>query len=271
MSRHQRHFERLRQPQARMAAQQPGSTLIWPFGAIEQHGPQLPLITDALFADQILTAVLDRLPLDCPVWRLPVQTIGFSPEHGDFPGTLSLPAELLIQLVDSVGTQLALMGFQRLVLFNAHGGQIALLQVAARQLRRRSPSMAVLPCFLWSGVEGLSSLIPPEELHHGLHAGQAETSLMLHLAPDLVGSERPKDGLPAVAAASPPPGWSLEGAAPTAWLTSDLSETGVIGDSRDASDTLGKALADRLIDHWHGLLTSLLSSDWPSTSKGSES
>ena len=123
--------------------------------------------------------------------------------------------------------------------------------------------MAVLPCFLWSGVEGLSSLLPDQELHHGLHAGQAETSLMLRLAPDLVGPARPRDGLPDQLAASPPPGWSLEGAAPTAWLTSDLSETGVIGDSRGSSEALGKALAERLIDHWHELLTALLTSEWP--------
>ena len=268
MSRHQRHFERLHQPQAQMVAQQSGSTLIWPFGAIEQHGPQLPLITDALFADQILNAVLDRLPKELPIWRLPTQTIGFSPEHGDFPGTLSLPAELLIQMVGSVGSQLASMGFRRLILFNAHGGQIALLQVAARQLRSHAPSMAVLPCFLWSGVEGLSSLVSDEELNHGLHAGQAETSLMLHLAPDLVGAARHRDGMPDAMAVSPPPGWSLEGAAPTAWLTSDLSETGVIGDSRASSDALGKALADRLIDHWYELLTALLTSDWPATTRG---
>jgi creatinine amidohydrolase len=79
------------------------------------------------------------------------------------------------------------MGVERLVLLNAHGGQIGLLQVAARQLRLRCPSMGVLPCFIWSGVDGLSSLLPPEELAHGLHAGQAETSLMLHMAPELVG------------------------------------------------------------------------------------
>ena len=264
MDRPDRRFERLSQPEAVAAGRRPGSTVIWPFGALEQHGPQLPLITDALFADRILDAVLNRLPEDCPIWRLPVQAIGFSPEHGDFPGTLSLPADLLIQLLENVGSQLAAMGFQRLVLFNAHGGQIALLQVAARQLRRLAPSMAVLPCFVWSGVEGLETLLPQPELEQGLHAGLAETSLMLHLAPELVGADRPVDGL-SVSAPIPqaPEGWSLEGAAPCAWLTSDLSETGVIGDSRGASPELGEALEKRLVAHWQGLLVSLLNSDWP--------
>ena len=259
-----RRFECLSQPEAAAAGSRKGSTVIWPLGALEQHGPQLPLITDALFADRILDAVLTGLPADCPVWRLPVQTIGFSPEHGDFPGTLSLPADLLIHLLESVGSQLAAMGFQRLVLFNAHGGQIALLQVAARQLRRLAPSMAVLPCFIWSGVDGLGTLLPRQELEQGLHAGLAETSLMLHLAPGLVGADRPVDGLSSFGTVpQAPEGWSLEGAAPCAWLTSDLSETGVIGDSRDSSTALGEALENRLVDHWQTLLESLLNSDWP--------
>ena len=268
----QRRLERLQYPQAQAAAQRDGATLVWPFGACEQHGPHLPLITDALFADRILDAVLNRLDKDQPIWRLPVQSLGYSPEHTDFSGTLSLPPDLLIQLVESIGAQVAEMGFRRLLLFNAHGGQIALLQVAARQLRRRCPSLAVLPCFLWSGVPGLSSLLPAMEIEQGLHAGQAETSLMLHLAPDLVGQERPVEGLASSGGwAAPPPGWSLEGAAPCAWLTADLSVSGVIGDSRDASSALGESLKDRLVDHWQGLLEALLDSDWPPLSSPSAS
>jgi creatinine amidohydrolase len=158
------------------------------------------------------------------------------------------------------------MGVKRLVLFNAHGGQIGLLQVAARQLRLRCPSMAVLPCFIWSGVDGLQSLLPPAELAHGLHAGQAETSLMLHLAPELVGPSRPVDGAHGPGSThAPPDGWSLEGAAPCAWLTSDLSETGVIGDARLASIELGSQLEQALISHWTQRFKSLLCSDWPPT------
>jgi creatinine amidohydrolase len=224
------------------------------------------LATDALFADRILNSVFEHLEAALPIWRLPVQSIGFSPEHQPFPGTLSLTAELMLQLVDQVGGQLASMGVKRLVLFNAHGGQIGLLQVAARQLRLRCPSMAVLPCFIWSGVDGLQSLLPPAELAHGLHAGQAETSLMLHLAPELVGPSRPVDGAHGPGSIhAPPDGWSLEGAAPCAWLTSDLSESGVIGDARLASTELGSQLEQALISHWTQRFKSLLCSDWPPT------
>ncbi len=262
----QRCFDQLAWPEADQAAKQPGATLVWPLGACEQHGPQLPLATDALFADRILNSVFEHLEAALPIWRLPVQSIGFSPEHQPFPGTLSLSAELMLQLVDQVGGQLASMGVKRLVLFNAHGGQIGLLQVAARQLRLRCPSMAVLPCFIWSGVDGLQSLLPPAELAHGLHAGQAETSLMLHLAPELVGPSRPVDGAHGPGSIhAPPDGWSLEGAAPCAWLTSDLSETGVIGDARLASIELGSQLEQALISHWTQRFKSLLCSDWPPT------
>ena len=256
----ERRLERLSWPQLQQAAQQQGSTVVWPFGAVEQHGPQLPIGTDALFAEQLLDAVLAELEPHWPLWRLPLQPIGFSPEHLGFPGTLSLPAELLIAQVVAIGAQLAQAGFQRLVLFNGHGGQIALLQVAARQLRASHPQLAVLPCFLWSGAEGIANLIPEPERSQGLHAGLAETSLMLALAPELVGPERPVDGL---LTQPPPQGWSLEGALPEAWLTADLSRSGVIGDSRQASSELGEQLRQRLVLGWAELLRRLLASPWP--------
>lgn len=247
-------------PAVQRAAAQPGSTVVWPWGAVEQHGPHLPLGTDGLFAERVLSAVLERLPEGLPLWRLPLQAIGFSPEHLGFPGSLSLPAPLLIELLCNVGEQLAQAGFRRLVLLNGHGGQIALLQCAARALRQRAPRLAVLPCFLWSGPEGVAELIPDPERQQGLHAGLAETSLMLHLAPELVGEERPCDGL---LPAPPPPGWDLEGAVPTAWLMRDLSASGVIGDARLADRERGEALFECLVAGWCARLQALLASDWP--------
>ena len=257
-------LDRLSWPEVKRAAAMPGSTVIWPFGAIEQHGPHLPLNTDALFADRIVDEVLERVSADLPIWRLPVSCFGFSPEHRGFPGTLSLGAEALLALVMAVGRDLARAGFDRLILFNAHGGQIALLQVAARQLRAELPAMAVLPCFLWSGPEGIARLVPEPERHEGLHAALAETSLMLHLAPELVGNERPHDGqLGQDWGNAPPPGWSLEGAVPDAWLTADISVSGVIGDSRRASAELGEALFHALVTGWKQLLEGLMRSQWP--------
>ncbi len=260
-----RHFDSLSWPKAEEAAKAEGSTLIWPFGACEQHGPHLPLLTDTFFAESIISEVLNKLPESFPIWMLPAQSFGFSPEHASFPGTISLPAKLLLELINEVGSQIADMGFSRLILFNAHGGQIGLLQTAARELRVRSPHMAVLPCFLWKGVPALDTYIPTEEIETGLHAGLAETSLMLSMNSDLVGSERPMDGQhnSPESSATPPKGWSLEGAAPCAWMTKDLSDSGVIGDSRSANEQLGGTIEKILINHWETLFRSLLESNWP--------
>ncbi len=124
-----RRFDFLSWPKAQEAASSKGSTLVWPLGACEQHGPHLPLATDNLFAEKILVAVLDRLPEDYPIWMLPSQLLGFSPEHVCFPGTISLSAKLLLDLVMEVGHQASNVGFRRLLFFNAHGGQIGLLRL----------------------------------------------------------------------------------------------------------------------------------------------
>ena len=283
MSQSQRRLETMTWPELQRQAARPGSTVIWPFGAFEQHGPHLPLSTDALFADRITDAVLAELDPSLPIWRLPLQHLGFSPEHQGFAGTLSLPAEVLISLVVTVGRQLELAGFQRLVLLNGHGGQIGLLEVAGRTLRAQHPRLAVLPCFLWRGPEGIAELIPEPERSQGLHAGLAETSLMLHLAPELTGPLRPTDGPSAPlgpddpaaavpdsmgsavarAAGLPPPGWSLEGLAPCCWITSEFSASGVIGSAEGASADLGERLYQRLVEGWRQRLDALLRSDWP--------
>jgi len=256
-------LSQLSSPEVVQGAARAGSTVVWPFGAIEQHGPHLPLGTDAIFAERVCTAVLERLPDALPIWQLPTQSLGFSHEHRGYAGTLSLPPHLLLDLVLAVGTDLAAAGFQRLVLLNGHGGQIALLEVAARQLHAAQPALAVLPCFLWRGPEGISQRIPEPERQRGLHAGLAETSLMLHLAENLVGPGRQGDGPDQ----EPPEGWSLEGQAPCAWLTRELSTSGVIGDPAGASAELGQALFEALVEGWRRRFQSLLNSDWPPGSR----
>ena len=239
--------------------------MVWPFGACEQHGPHLPLITDTFFAEHILIKTLEALPEEMPIWMMPSQSIGFSPEHLAFPGTLSLSANVLLSLVTDLGQQIASMGFKRLVFFNAHGGQIGLLQAVSRQLRIQCPSLAVLPCFLWSGVPGLDDLLTDKEVEEGLHAAMAETSLMLHMAGDLVRNDSYLESKVSKdkRIISTPKGWSLEGASPCAWLTEDLSSSGVIGDASSSNPKLGAALENALIEHWKSLFKSLLDSNWP--------
>ncbi len=252
-------FEYLSWPEVKKLAKKKRSTIIWPFGAVEQHGPHLPLATDSIFVDEIICEVLKLIPSDIPIKKLPTQYIGFSPEHKGFDGTITLSSNLINLIIKEVGVQLAEMGFKRLILINAHGGQISLLNTASRELRSIAPNLSIFPCFLWSGVEGLSETLTSNEIKHGLHASLAETSLMMALKPELVGEERPCEGM----GLKIPSGWSLEGSAPNAWLTSDLSKSGVIGDSRGSSKKIGNKLKRLLIDHWYKLIINLMNSDWP--------
>ena len=255
-------FENLSWPEVKNISKDIRSTIIWPFGAVEQHGPHLPLATDSIFVDEIICEVLKLIPSDTPIKKIPTQYIGFSPEHKGFDGTISLSSNLITSIIKEVGAQLADMGFKRLIMLNAHGGQISLLNTAARELRSIAPNLSVFPCFLWSGVDGLSELLTKNEIENGLHASLAETSLMLALKPELVGDERPNETIKGQI----PEGWSLEGNAPTAWLTDDFSKSGVIGDSRGANESLGKNLKELLINHWFKLIMNLMQSDWPNNS-----
>ena len=252
-------FEYLSWPEVKNISKDKRSTIIWPFGAVEQHGPHLPLATDSIFVDEIISEVLNLIPSETPIKKLPTQYIGFSPEHKGFDGTISLSSNLLTLMIKEVGVQLAEMGFKRLILINAHGGQISLLNTAARELRSIAPELSVFPCFLWSGVDGLSDLLTIKEIENGLHASLAETSLMMALKSELVGEERPCEGIEDQI----PEGWSLEGNAPTAWFTDDLSKSGVIGDSRGSNKKLGIKLKALLTNHWYKMITNLMQSDWP--------
>ena len=252
-------FEYLSWPEVKNISKDIRSTIIWPFGAVEQHGPHLPLATDSIFVDEIICEVLKLIPSDTPIKKLPTQYIGFSPEHKGFDGTISLSSNLITSLIKEVGVQLADMGFKRLILINAHGGQISLLNTAARELRSVAPKLSIFPCFLWSGVHGLSELLTKNEIENGLHASLAETSLMMALKSELVGDERPCEGIEMQI----PEGWSLEGNAPTAWFTEDLSKSGVIGDSKGSNRELGNSLKSLLINHWFKLIMNLMESDWP--------
>ena len=138
-------FEYLSWPEVKNISKDIRSTIIWPFGAVEQHGPHLPLATDSIFVDEIICEVFKLIPSDTPIKKLPTQYIGFSPEHKGFDGTISLSSNLITSLIKEVGVQLADMGFKRLILINAHGGQISLLNTAARELRSVAPKLSIFP------------------------------------------------------------------------------------------------------------------------------
>jgi creatinine amidohydrolase len=184
-----RDFARL---QASGAAAQVVAVL--PVAAIEQHGPHLPVSVDTTLVDGVIAATLPHLGADLPVLFLPTQQVGKSNEHIRFPGTLTLSPETVIRVWTEIGESVARAGVRKLVLFNAHGGQVSIMDIVARELRTRcdllvySTNWYTLP--LGAAVTGQFT---PEEHRFGIHAGDMETSMMLALKPQRVDMAQARD------------------------------------------------------------------------------
>lgn len=204
------------------------SVAVLPIGAIEQHGPHLPLATDALVAEAVARAVVEGDP---NLWRLPTLAYGKSNEHLGFPGTITLTSETLLRVLDEIAASVRRAGFSRLALLNAHGGNTALLSVAARDARVRQGLMvaALNPMAVAFG-EARTPDVDPDEIQHGIHAGRLETSVMLHLHPDLVDLASATGKVHRL-----PEGLGFAGSQSVAWLSSDLAGDGVLGDPSEAN------------------------------------
>lgn len=217
---------------------------ILPVAAIEQHGPHLPLATDARICAALLNRALALAPDDLPVTVLPMQAVGVSPEHGDFPGTLSTSHETMIGLLLDVGKGVAAAGVRKLVLLNSHGGQPQVLDIAAQKLRRKH-RMLVFPLngYRYWGAE---DVFPPEEIAHGIHGGAIETSLMLHIDPGAVRKDAIKN-FESLSRSMERDYHHLRPFGRTAsfgWQTQDLNPEGACGDATLASAAHGKKLLE---------------------------
>ena len=216
---------------------------VLPVAAIEQHGPHLPLATDVTIGEGLLSAALERLPDNsAPVFLLPTLAIGASLEHTNYAGTLSLAPETAITTIESIGAALARAGVRRLLLFNSHGGNKAVLDLAALKLRAAHDMLVVKANYFRFAAPPNS--LAAHEMAHGLHGGALETSLMLHFAPEAVRRAHIADFKP-IGARRAEAGATLlpEGDAGFAWMAEDLHPAGVAGDARLASAEHGAAFA----------------------------
>lgn len=222
--------------------------LLQPIGAIEQHGPHLPLIVDAAISVAVVGKALEQLDSAIPAYALPPLYYGKSNEHWHFPGTITLSAQTLMALLMEVAESVYRAGFRKLALVNAHGGQPQVMEIVARDLHQQHEDFMVFPLFVWRAPHSAGDFLSPQEAEFGIHAGDAETSVMLSILPDQVDmtaaiaeypDELPENSL-----------LSMEGKLPFAWTTRDLSRSGVVGDPTVATKEKGDRLLESVSNSW---------------------
>lgn len=237
-----------------MFARLPADTVaILPIGAIEQHGPHLPVWVDSCINELLLGRALAALPEHAQVLALPMQAVGKSNEHLAFGGTLSLSHETLVAMLLDLGKSVHRAGVRRLVLLNSHGGQPQVIDIVARELRIRHAMLVVNAA--WFGMGLPEGLFGASECRHGIHGGEIETSLMLHLRPDLVdmtlardfvsfGQEMERDFKLL----------TVEGGIGFGWQAQDLNAWGVCGNAAAADAERGARVAQHLVEQFVDLV-----------------
>jgi creatinine amidohydrolase len=217
---------------------------IQPVAAVEQHGPHLPVRVDAAINAGIIERALPLLPAELAVLVLPPQVIGLSSEHEAFPGTLSLSHETLARLWFEIGLSVHRSGGRKILYFNSHGGQPQVMQIVCRRLRVELGMLAAY-CS-WPGSIDQSDLFSAAERRHGIHGGEIETSMMLHLRPELVDRGRADNFVPrSVDMAAANMLLTPEGAVGFGWQAQDLHPSGACGNAAAADATRGAEMVDR--------------------------
>jgi creatinine amidohydrolase len=219
---------------------------VLPVAATEQHGPHLPLSVDQDLVDGVIAASLQHLPQDLPVLFLPTQAVGRSAEHERFPGTLSLSAETTMRVWMELGASVARAGVKKLLLFNAHGGQVSLLDIVARDLRCRHELIVYgSNWFTLPLGDAVDSLFSAQEQRFGIHAGDQETSMMLALRPQWVDMAQARDfQSSAQIRAAQYPILGNGRSAKLGWQMQDYNAAGAAGNAANATAAKGRAVLD---------------------------
>ena len=216
---------------------------VLPVAAIEQHGPHLPVGVDTFINEGYLKRAAAAVPDDIPVLFLPVQAIGKSNEHLDYPGTLTFSMETVTRAWTEIGESVARAGCRKLIFMNSHGGNVPVVAAVVRELRIRCAMLAVHAGWHALGYpEGLYSAV---EKAHGIHGGDAETSLMLAFRPETVAMDEARDFVSA-AVGIEQEFKKLRVTQPIGigWMANDLHPLGAAGEAHLATAAKGNATAD---------------------------
>lgn len=204
--------------------------VVLPIGAVEQHGPHLPLLTDTLLANSVVERLLEHLPEDVPAWFLPTLPFSKSTEHLGYAGTVALRAETLMAILKDVASSLVRAGFRRLLLLNFHGGNSALLTMIARDIRAETGLLVFVSSPRPIPDEDFANL-PELEQRFGIHGGTVETACILADYPELAQQSKAAAHYPSFNSAHV----HLTANPSVAWLTRDWSAQGHFGDPTSAT------------------------------------
>lgn len=235
------------------------TVIVLPCGATEQHGPHLPCAVDTVISAGVVGHALARLPDSVPAFAMAPITYGKSEEHLHFPGTVTLSGETLLATMNEVGESVYRAGFRKLLFVNGHGGQPQVLEMCARELRLRHGDFIVIPSFTWRVPHVAGQYLSEQEKKLAMHAGHAETALMLALAPHTVHMDRAVTNYPPVFGA---PLLSPDGRPACAWSARDFGPSGVIGDPLPATAEQGQAILNSLATSWAAAIAELHALQW---------
>jgi creatinine amidohydrolase/Fe(II)-dependent formamide hydrolase-like protein len=213
-----------------------------PVGSTEQHGPHLPLDTDAFDADYLARCVASSFSNPKPV-VLPVIPYGVSYHHMDFSGTLSITNETLTRLVYEVGMSAAHHGIKKLIIINGHGGNTPSLKNAAQMINRDARIFTCVDTGETSDID-ISRII---ETQNDAHAGEIETSTALATRPHLVDVKKAKKFVPNFSSRY----LDFSSSRSVEWFTRTelISTSGVLGDPTKASREKGERIWQIMTEH----------------------
>ena len=231
---------------AMQSGQAEQTVAVLPVAATEQHGPHLPLSVDADLVNGVIAASLAHLPQELLVLFLPTQQVGRSAEHERFPGTLSLSAETTMRVWMELGACVARAGIKKLVLFNAHGGQVSLMDIVARDLRCQHDLIVYSSSWYSLPIEATTdALFSAQEQRFGMHAGDVETSMMLALRPQYVDMAQARDfKSTSQDRAAQYPILGNGRSAKLGWQMQDYNAAGAAGNASIATAEKGRAMID---------------------------